>query len=332
MSKFKAIYAQEIENNLSINLTEIGFNDLPQEEVLVEVAYSGLNYKDGLALNGNRGKVLRRLPMVPGIDFSGTVVESKSNSFVRGDKVLATGYGLGEKWFGGYSRFARVKADWLVSLPDKLDLMQAMAIGTAGFTAMLAVIELEKKGLTADKNSILVTGAGGGLGSIAVAILSKLGYNVSVSSGRPELKNYLVNLGAKEFVDRDSLDRDSNLIESSSWKAAIDTVGGKTLATVISQISPNGSVAVCGNAGGNSLQTNVLPFLLRGVSLLGIDSVNCNLDLRKVAWQKLSDILDSDTIESFTRIISLSNLIEESKKILEGKVKGRTVVSISEGD
>tara|TARA_Y100000590_G_scaffold439799_1_gene564313 strand:+ start:2059 stop:3057 length:999 start_codon:yes stop_codon:yes gene_type:complete len=332
MSKFKAIYAQEIENDLSINLTEIGFNDLPQEEVLVEVAYSGLNYKDGLALNGNKGKVLRKFPMVPGIDFSGTVVESKSNSFVRGDKVLATGFGLGEKWFGGYSRYTRVKADWLVPLPDKLDLMHVMAIGTAGFTAMLAVIELEKKGLIADNNSVLVTGAGGGLGSIAVAILSKLGYNVSVSSGRPELKNYLLNLGAKEFVARDSLDRDSKLIESSSWQAAIDTVGGKTLATVISQISPNGSVAVCGNAGGNSLQTNVLPFLLRGVSLLGIDSVNCNLDLRKVAWQRLSDILDSNTIESFTRIIPLSNLIEESKKILEGKIKGRTVVSVSEED
>ncbi|MDH3671874.1 MAG: oxidoreductase, partial [Gammaproteobacteria bacterium] len=255
---------------------------LPEGDVLVDVAYSSLNYKDGLAVTG-KGKVVRKFPMVPGIDLAGVVAESASKNFKVGDEVVLTGWGVGESHWGGFAQKARVNSAWLTRRPRGLDLEQAMAIGTAGFTAMLSVMALEDRGLKPGNGPVVVTGAAGGVGSVALALLAKLGYYITASTGRAELREYLETLGANEFVDRQDLGREAKPLEKETWAGAIDTVGGQTLATVLSQMRYGGTVAACGLAGGTALETTVFPFILRGVALLGVDSVMCEAKRRKRA-------------------------------------------------
>ena len=329
MSTFKVLLANEVDGKPEVEFVKMEERDLPDGEVLIDVSYSALNYKDGLALNGNLGKVMRKLPMVPGIDLSGTVLESRISKFQEGERVFITGGGLSEVAWGGYAQRARVKSDWLLHVPEALDLKQVMAIGTAGVTAMLSIMALEDTGLKASDKPILVTGAAGGVGSLAVAILSTLGYSVTASTGRPEAHQYLNELGAKDLITRSDLARDARPLESEKWGSVVDTVGSTTLATVLAQVSRFGSIAVCGNAGGNSLTTTVLPMILRGVNLLGIDSVYCPLDRRSMVWERLTKDLNIRKLDSITQVIGFSDLLIKSKKILEGGVRGRVVVDLS---
>lgn len=324
---FRAILATEEDGKAVARMTEITVGDLPAEGVLIDVAYSGLNYKDGLALNGNLGKVMRALPMVPGIDLSGTVRESSDPRFAPGDEVVVTGWGLSETEWGGYSQQARVKADFLVKLPSGLDLKRAMAIGTAGFTAMLCVMALEDHEVAKDK-PVLVTGAAGGVGSVATAVLAANGYQVAASTGRAETHDYLKNLGATEILDRAELAEAGRPIDKERWSGVVDTVGSQTLATAIAQTARHGSVAACGLAGGNDLPTTVLPFILRGVNLLGIDSVYCPADRRGQAWTRLAAELPQDKLDAMTDVIPFDELVARSKLILKGQVRGRTVVDL----
>jgi acrylyl-CoA reductase (NADPH) len=326
-TSFKAILATEEDGKAVARMTEITAAELPSDGVLIDVAYSGLNYKDGLALNGNLGKVMRALPMVPGIDLSGTVRESVDPRFAPGDNVVVTGWGLSETEWGGYSQQARVNADFLVKLPPGLDLRQAMAIGTAGFTAMLCVMAIEAHAVTRDK-PILVTGAAGGVGSVATTILAANGYQVTASTGRGETHDYLKGLGATEILDRDELAQAGRPIDKERWGGVVDTVGSQTLATALAQVARHGSVAACGLAGGNDLPTTVLPFILRGVNLLGIDSVYCPAEPRSRAWERLAAELPKDKLEAFTEVIPFDALIARSKLILKGQVRGRTVVDL----
>ena len=328
MSKpFKAILATEEDGKAVARMTEITSAELPSDGVLIDVAYSGLNYKDGLALNGNLGKVMRALPMVPGIDLSGTVRESSDPRFVAGDDVVVTGWGLSETEWGGYSQQARVNADFLTKLPPGLDLKQAMAIGTAGFTAMLCVMAIEDHAIT-KKKPVLVTGAAGGVGSVATTILAANGYQVTASTGRPETHDYLKGLGATEVLDRDELAQAGRPIDKERWSGVVDTVGSQTLATALAQVARHGSVAACGLAGGNDLPTTVLPFILRGVNLLGIDSVYCPAEPRSRAWERLAAELPKGKLEALTEVIPFDALIARSKLILKGQVRGRTVVDL----
>lgn len=324
---FRAILATEEDGKAVARMTEITVGDLPAEGVLIDVAYSGLNYKDGLALNGNLGKVMRTLPMVPGIDLSGTVRESSDPRFAQGDEVIVTGWGLSETEWGGYSQQARVKADFLVKLPSGLDLKRAMAIGTAGFTAMLCVMALEDHGVAKDK-PVLVTGAAGGVGSVATAVLAANGYQVAASTGRAETHGYLKDLGAAEILDRAELAEAGRPIDKERWSGVVDTVGSQTLATAIAQTARHGSVAACGLAGGNDLPTTVLPFILRGVNLLGIDSVYCPAERRGRAWTRLAAELPQDNLDAMTDVIPFDALVARSKLILKGQVRGRTVVDL----
>lgn len=326
-TSFKAILATEEDGKAVARMIEITAAELPSDGVLIDVAYSGLNYKDGLALNGNLGKVMRALPMVPGIDLSGTVRESADPRFAPGDDVVVTGWGLSETEWGGYSQQARVNADFLVKLPPGLDLRQAMAIGTAGFTAMLCVMAIEDHAVTKDK-PILVTGAAGGVGSVATAILAANGYQVAASTGRAETHDYLKELGATEILDRDELAQAGRPIDKERWSGVVDTVGSQTLATALAQVARHGSVAACGLAGGSDLPTTVLPFILRGVNLLGIDSVYCPAEARGRAWSRLAAELPKDKLEALTEVIPFDALIARSKLILKGQVRGRTVVDL----
>jgi acrylyl-CoA reductase (NADPH) len=326
-TSFKAILATEEDGKAVARMTEITAAELPSDGVLIDVAYSGLNYKDGLALNGNLGKVMRALPMVPGIDLSGTVRESVDPRFAPGDNVVVTGWGLSETEWGGYSQQARVNANFLVKLPPGLDLRQAMAIGTAGFTAMLCVMAIEAHAVTRDK-PILVTGAAGGVGSVATTILAANGYQVTASTGRGETHDYLKGLGATEILDRDELAQAGRPIDKERWGGVVDTVGSQTLATALAQVARHGSVAACGLAGGNDLPTTVLPFILRGVNLLGIDSVYCPAEPRSRAWERLAAELPKDKLEALTEVIPFDALIARSKLILKGQVRGRTVVDL----
>ncbi len=328
MKKFKAILVTENEGEFELLKKEIPFEDLPDGEVLIRVNYSSINYKDGLALNGNKGKVIRKFPMVPGIDLAGVVEESSSIDFKEGDQVVATGSGLSETVWGGFSEFARLDSNKVVHIPKGIDLKRSMAIGTAGFTLMLCVLALEKNGINKEKN-VIVTGAAGGVGSIAVAVLANLGYKVTASTGREENISFLKNLGAIDCISRENLMRDSKPLESATWGGAIDTVGGEIISTIIAQLDRNSSVASCGNAGGINLNSTVLPFILRGVNLLGIDSVNCEYNLRKEAWSRLERDLPLEKLDSLSNLISFEELLDESKKILNGSIRGRTIVKIN---
>jgi acrylyl-CoA reductase (NADPH) len=327
-NRFKALVLEQQEGEVQSSIQELERSALPDGDVLVSVAYSDLNYKDGLALNG-KARVVRSYPMVPGIDLAGTVEESQSASFKPGDNVIATGWGMGERHWGGYTQLERVRADWLVPVPEGMSLEQAMAIGTAGFTAMLAVMALEKHGLAHD-GKVVVSGASGGVGSMAVAILAHLGYKVVASTGKSELHGYLKELGAQEIVGRDALSPSPDKpLESGRWTGAVDTVGGEILAGLLPKMAQDAGVAACGNAGGNELHTTVLPFILRGVSLLGIDSNFCPRELRLDAWNRLARELPKDAIERMIQRISLQELPDVSKQILKGQLHGRVVVDVN---
>jgi putative YhdH/YhfP family quinone oxidoreductase len=304
-------------------------DDLPADAVTVDVTHSSLNYKDGLAVTG-KGKIARSFPMICGIDLAGTVATSEDPAWSAGDEVVVTGWGLSETHPGGYSGRQRVRPEWLVRRPDGLTAVQAMAIGTAGLTSMLCVMALEDHGLTAAADGeVLVTGAAGGVGSVAVAVLAHLGYRVTAATGRPETYDHLRALGATDFVDRSELAaRSEHPLDKERWAGAVDTVGSTTLASVLRQTRYRGSVACCGLAGGNDLPTTVLPFILRGVALLGIDSVRCPAPVRTEAWRRLGSDLPTDLLDGLTTVEPLSRIGELAEDILAGRVRGRTVVDV----
>ena len=327
MASFRALVLHEEGGKVTLRLEEVDDARLPEGEVTVAVEYSTLNYKDGMVLQGV-GRLVRAYPHVPGIDFAGTVERSDSPAFNPGDKVALTGWRVGELQWGGYAEKARVKAEHLVHLPDGLSARQAMAIGTAGFTAMLAVIALEKHELGGG-SEVLVTGAGGGVGSVAIALLAKLGHKVVASTGRAELKPYLEGLGAAEIVDRAAFSAPpTRPLDRERWDGAIDAVGGVTLATILTQLKYRASVAACGLAGGSDLPATVIPFLLRGVNLLGIDSVMCPKWPRIDAWQRLARDLPLERLDAMTEEVPLSGVMALAPKILSGTVRGRTVIDV----
>ena len=326
--RFKAFLITKDDSGQKAELTDLSLKDLMEGDVVVAVSHSTVNYKDGLALTG-RSPVVRKFPMIPGIDLAGTVETSGSPDFKPGDKVLLNGYGLSETHFGGYSEYARVKGEWLVPLPNQFTPAEAMAIGTAGYTAMLCVLALEDTGVMPDKGPILVTGANGGVGSVAIAILAKLGYRVIASTGRPEEEAYLKSLGASEIIPRAELSGDPKPLAKERWAGAVDSVGSKTLANVIAATQYGGAVAACGLAQGMDLPTSVAPFILRGISLLGIDSVQMRRARRLQAWDRLARDLDVKKLASMTSTIKLADVPKAANDILAGKVRGRIVVEIA---
>jgi acrylyl-CoA reductase (NADPH) len=327
-NRFKAILVQKNDKGQTAEDLELTPADLMDGDVTVAVSHSTVNYKDGLVLTG-RSPVVRRFPMIPGIDLAGAVEESSHPDWKRGDKVVLNGYGLSETHYGGYAELARVKGDWLVPLPGAFTAADAMAIGTAGYTAMLAVMALEDAGVTKDRGAVLVTGAAGGVGSVAIAILAKLGYRVVASTGRPEEGAYLESLGAVEIVPRAELAGEPRMLGKERWAGAVDSVGSKTLANVLASTSYSGAVAACGLAGGMDLPTTVAPFILRGVSLLGIDSVQMPMPRRRKAWERLARDLDVKKLAAMTRTIKLDQVRQAAEDILVGKVRGRIVVEIA---
>jgi acrylyl-CoA reductase (NADPH) len=329
MTTFRALVLYEEGGKVVPRVEAVDEDRLPPGEVTVKVECSTLNYKDGMILQG-LGRLVRSYPHVPGIDFAGTVERSESPEFAPGDPVILTGWRVGEAQWGGYAEKARVKASFLVRRPDGLSARQAMAVGTAGLTAMLAVIALERHGLHSGAGDVLVTGAAGGVGSVAMSLLSRLGHRVVASTGRPELRGYLTELGAAELIDRATLAaKPSRPLDSERWAGAVDPVGGTTLATILTQLNYRASVAACGLAGGSDLPATVIPFLLRGVNLLGIDSVMCPREERMEAWQRVVRDLPLDRLERMTRTLPLSALPELAPQILNGKLRGRTVIDVA---
>lgn len=327
---FRALVLDQKEKSVTAEFKNLTIDDLPAGEVLVRVKWSTLNYKDGMVLNG-LGRLVRTYPHVPGVDFSGEVVSSTDDRYRPGDEVVLTGWRVGEAHWGGYAQFARVKADWLVPLPAGSDASEAMAIGTAGFTAMLAVMALEDQGVsTKQDGEVLVTGAAGGVGSVAVSILSALGYRVAASTGRAETHQYLRDLGASTIIDRNELTDTTKPLLTERWVGAIDSVGSTTLAHVLSEMKYHGVVAACGLAGGPDLPGTVIPFLLRGVKLIGIDSVMCPYETRVRAWQRLARELPKDQLQSATTKVALSDILPWGEKILKGQVQGRLLVDVQD--
>jgi len=327
MATFKAIRIDKADKGQSVALVDFDENDLMDGDVTVKVAWSTINYKDGLALTG-KAPVVRRFPMIPGIDLAGTVETSSNPAWKPGDQVILNGYGLGETHLGSYAEKARVKGDWLVPLPAGMGGGDAMAIGTAGYTAMLAVMALEHRGLTPDRGPVVVTGAAGGVGSVAIAVLAKLGYRVIASTGRPQEADYLWALGASEIIERGELAGTPRALGRERWAGGIDTIGSTTLANVLSMTSYGGAVAACGLAGGMDLPTSVAPFILRGVCLLGIDSVMCPQKRRREAWNRLASGLDRGKLAAMTNEVGLGQVQDFGLAILEGRVRGRIVVKI----
>jgi len=329
MPTFRALVLREEGGKVVPRIEAVDEALLPPGEVTVRIECSTLNYKDGMILQG-LGRLVRTYPHIPGIDFAGSVEHSEAPEFEPGDPVILTGWRVGEAQWGGYAEKARVKASYLVRQPGPLSARQAMAIGTAGLTAMLAVIALERHGLRPDAGDVLVTGAAGGVGSVAISLLSRLGYRVVASTGRPELREYLAELGAADLIDRASLAaKPSRPLDSERWAGAVDAVGGATLATILAQLKYRGSVAACGLAGGSDLAATVIPFLLRGVNLLGIDSVMCPREERIEAWQRLARDLPLDRLERMTEAVPLSSLLDLAPRILKGEIRGRIVVEVA---
>ena len=331
MSNFKALMVfRNDDKTIRHEFMDLSPDDLPTDgEVLISVKYSSVNYKDGLCLSG-KGGLVRNYPHVPGIDFAGEVVSSSDERYMRGDLVVLTGWRVGEVWWGGYSQFARVKADWLVPLVNGLDCQQSMAIGTAGMTAMLAVLALENSGITPDRGPLLVTGAAGGVGSIATSLLANRGFSVTAVTGRSDKIEYLRSLGASDFLSRAEMVVDeARPLESGNWAGCVDAVGGKMLARVLAQMQPGGVVAAVGNAGGGDVPTTVFPFIIRGVSLLGIDSVMASYDRRMEAWQRLATDLPKSQLSAATTVIGLGDIPKAGVDILDGKVQGRLVVDVN---
>jgi acrylyl-CoA reductase (NADPH) len=327
VGKFKAYVIEKAEKGTTGALTEFDEADLMDGDVTVRVEYSTVNYKDGLAVTGS-APVVRRFPMIAGIDLAGTVESSTNPDWKAGDKVILNGWGLGETHLGAYAEKARVKGDWLVRLPASMSARDAMAIGTAGYTAMLAVMALERHGLKPDSGPIVVTGAAGGVGSVAVAILAKLGFAVIASTGRIEEADYLKGLGASEILDRKELGNPAKPLAKERWAGGVDSVGSTTLANLLSMTRYGGAIAACGLAGGMDLPGSVAPFILRGVCLYGIDSVMCPLPKRNEAWKRLEKDLDRQKLAAITTEISLSELPDAAANILKGQVRGRIVVKI----
>ncbi len=324
---FRAIRADKTEAGQDVGFVGMDESELMDGDVTVRVTHSTVNYKDGLALSG-KSAIIRRFPMVLGIDLAGIVENSRRPDFQTGEEVILNGYGLSETHFGGYAEKARVKGDWLVKLPAGLSRAEAMAIGTAGYTAMLAVMAIERHGLTPSSGPALVTGAVGGVGSTAVSLLAGKGWKVIASTGRPNEADYLRQLGASEIIERASLDAPGKPLGKERWAAAIDAVGSHTLANALAQTRYGGAVAACGLAGGMDLPMTVAPFILRGVTLIGIDSVNCPMPLRLEAWRRLAHELDRQKLSAMTETIPFDNVFEAGRRILEGKTRGRIVVSI----
>ena len=324
---FRALMVQKGEKAPIIEFKDLTEDDLMDGDVTVAVSHSTVNYKDGLALTG-AAPVVRQWPLVPGIDFVGTVTKSDNAEFSVGDQVILNGWGVGEAHFGGYAQRARVKGDWLVPLPAGISPAHAMAIGTAGYTAMLCVLALEKCGVTPDKGDVLVTGAAGGVGSVAIALLAKLGYRVIASTGRASEEAYLKSLGAAEIIDRNELSSPGRPLGKERWAAAIDPVGSHTLANVLGQIKYDGVVAACGLAQGLDLPASVLPFILRGITLKGVDSVMVPKERRIEAWSRLAKDLDFTKLESMIVNASLDDVPTLGQSIIEGKVRGRVVVTL----
>lgn len=329
MGAFRAVVVErgEAKGEQRVALTTFDEADLMEGDVTVRVTHSTLNYKDGLALTG-RSPVVRRFPMIPGIDFAGVVEASSHPEFKPGDPVVLNGWGLGETHLGSYAERARVKGDWLVPLPEGMSAAEAMAIGTAGYTAMLALLALERHGLTPDKGPAVVTGAAGGVGSVAIALLAKAGWRVIASTGRPSEEDYLKGLGAAEIIERKELEAPAKPLAKERWAAGVDSVGSHTLANLLSMTRQHGAISACGLAGGMDLPSSVAPFILRGVALLGIDSVYAPKPLRLEAWRRLARDLDRETLAAMTTTIPLDRVIEAGGEILAGKVRGRTVVEI----
>lgn len=327
MPTFKAIIIEKTEAGQKVALTDFDEANLMDGDVTVRVEWSTVNYKDGLAITG-KAPVVRRFPMIPGVDFAGTVEASSHPQWKPGDKVICNGWGLGETHLGAYAAKVRVKGDWLVRLPSDMRAREAMAIGTAGYTAMLAVMALERHGLTPDRGPVVVTGAAGGVGSVAIAILAKLGYQVTASTGRMQEAGYLKGLGAAEVIDRKELSGPAKPLAKERWAAGIDAVGSTTLANVLSMTRHGGAVAACGLAGGMDLPSSVAPFILRGVSLLGIDSVMRPIDSRREAWKRLETDLDRGKLQTMTSEIGLADVIAAGRRIVAGEVRGRIVVKI----
>jgi acrylyl-CoA reductase (NADPH) len=327
LGTFKAIRIDKADKGTTVALTEFDEADLMDGDVTIRVEWSTLNYKDGLAVTG-KAPVVRRFPMIAGIDLAGTVEQSSHPQWKAGDKVICNGWGMGETHLGAYAEKARVKGDWLVRLPEGMSAREAMAIGTAGYTAMLSVLALEKQGLTPKDGPIVVTGAAGGVGSVAIAVLSKLGYHVIASTGRMAEADYLKSLGAAEVIDRNELSGPAKPLAKERWAGGIDSVGSTTLANILSMTKYRGAVAACGLAAGMDLPSSVAPFILRGVCLLGIDSVMCPLELRKIAWTRLATDLDRAKLTEITHEIGLDEVIGAGARILSGQVRGRIVVKI----
>ena len=327
MATFKAIVIDKADTGQTVRLTDFDEKDLMDGDVTVRIEWSTVNYKDGLAITG-KAPVVRRFPMIAGVDFAGTVEASTHPNWKPGDQVILNGWGLGETHLGAYAEKARVKGDWLIRRPAAVSARDAMVIGTAGYTAMLAVMALERAGIKPSQGQVIVTGAAGGVGSVAIALLAKLGYAVAASTGRPEEAAYLKDLGASDIVSRNELTGPPRPLAKERWAGGIDAVGSTTLANVLSMTRYGGAVAACGLAGGMDLPTTVAPFILRGVSLIGIDSVMCPLPLREAAWRRLEEDLDREKIAAMANEIGLDDVIAAGRRIVEGKVRGRIVVKI----
>src|SRR5215203_3785387 len=328
MGAFRAVVVEKGDGGQSVALKDFDESGLMEGDVTVRVTHSALNYKDGLALTGN-APVVRRFPMIPGIDFAGVVEASSHPEFKSGDKVVLNGWGTGETHLGAYAEKSRVKGDWLIPLPESLTPEQAMAVGTAGYTAMLAVLALEKHELKPDRGPAVVTGAAGGVGSVATALLAKTGWHVIASTGRTQEADYLKGLGAAEIIDRNELSQPAKPLAKERWAAGVDSVGSHTLANLLAMSKYHGAVAACGLAGGMDLPTSVAPFILRGVSLFGIDSVMAPKPLRLEAWARLARDLDPAKLAAMTTVIPLDRVIEAGKDILAGKTRGRVVVAVA---
>jgi acrylyl-CoA reductase (NADPH) len=328
MGAFKAIVVDKAEGGQSVAIRDFEDADLMDGDVTVRVTHSTVNYKDGLALAG-KAPVVRRFPMIPGIDFAGVVETSSHPDFKPGDQVVLNGWGLGETHLGAYAEKARVKGDWLIHLPPGISPAQAMAIGTAGYTAMLCLLALERHGLTPDGGPAVVTGAAGGVGSVAVALLARAGWHVIASTGRLQESDYLKGLGAAEIIDREELSGPGRPLGKERWAAGIDSVGSHTLANVLAMTKENGAVAACGLAQGMDLPSSVAPFILRGVALLGVNSVTAPKALRIEAWNRLARDLDPDKLAAMTATIGFDRVIEAGRDILEGRVRGRLVVEVA---
>ena len=329
--QFKALILNQEGENFSREVKSIDKSFLKHGDVTVKVDYSDLNFKDGMILK-NGGRLVKEFPHIPGIDFSGKVIESENSKFKEGDEVILTGFRVGEIFFGGYSQIAKVNADFLVKKPDSLTTKQAMILGTAGFTSLMSAFAIQAREsiLLGEKvNDVLVTGATGGVGSVAIMALTKMGYNVSAVTGKDSKSDYLKSLGAKNIINRAEFDKDPRPIDKGLWDGVVDTVGGKILANAIAQTKSNGIISVCGNANSNELNTNLLPFMLRGIKVWGMDSANCSIKRRGFIWGEAKNLIDFDLLEKSVLTVSLEELIDTYPKILKGEISGRVLVDLN---